>query len=125
MFNSRRHLVIRYSLLTVGLIVLLPIWYVLAWLAVSRAAGDGLIGNGTVTLVRPVFLPLIRYCDQPRPFAESLSALWWQTNPLLVFRNQAPSPFDLKVVYKPTNAHVLCPSDLTDVQFETAMPTGQ
>jgi hypothetical protein len=119
--------------MAVGVVVLLPVWYVLAWLTVSRAAGSGLIGSGTANLVSPAFVPLIRYCDQPRPGARSLSELWWRTNPLHVLHkapgtfNQPANPLwrDTGIVHKPTNAHILCPNDLMEVQTETAIPTDE
>ena len=133
MLNTRHRRIVRWGLLGVCGILLLPVWYVLTWLAVSRAAGDGLIGNSTATFIRPAFLPLIRYCDQPRPGARTLSELWWRTNPLHEL-HKAPGTYiqpanplwrDTGIVYKPTNAHVLCPNDLEEIQFETAIPTDE
>ena len=56
--------------------VLLVVWYVGAWLLVSRAAREGMIGWGTAKLIRPAFAPLILYCDTRLPGGDAVSDLW-------------------------------------------------
>jgi hypothetical protein len=60
--TSRRRIV-RRTVMALAVVVLLPVWYVAAWLAVSRAAGDGLISRRTVQSVHVYQLPLYEYAD--------------------------------------------------------------
>jgi hypothetical protein len=110
---SNRRRIVRRAVMAVAAFVLLPVGYVALWLAVSAAAGNGLIGEGVARSLRPVFLPLILYCDDmSRPGACRLSELWWRTNPLRTRRGNGVTYHDY------TSAHVFAPEDLMDVHWE-------
>jgi len=76
----RRRRTVRRVALCIAAVLLLPVWYVAAWLAVSRAAHDGYISVNSVAMVRPVFVPLKSYCDAKRPGGAVLRDLWWTVN---------------------------------------------
>jgi hypothetical protein len=80
MSTEHKRRFVRRVALCVSVVLLLPIWYVAAWLAVSRAAHDGYISVNSVALVRPVFVPLKSYCDAKRPGGAVLRDLWWTVN---------------------------------------------
>jgi hypothetical protein len=52
-----------------------------AWMLVSRLALDKYISNATAEATRPVFSPLIRYCESDLPGAHALGNVWWHVNP--------------------------------------------
>jgi hypothetical protein len=60
-----------------AVVVLLPAWYVAAWLGVSLAVNHGIVGAGAGEAVRPAFKPLILYCDLRKPGSDTLHRLWW------------------------------------------------
>src|SRR5262245_60269751 len=78
----RRRRIARRAMMALAGCVLLIAWYVGAWLAVSRAEHDGIVSKATAQRIRPVFVPLISYCDQEWPASGLLRGLWWRFNPL-------------------------------------------
>jgi hypothetical protein len=80
---SERHKrqIVRRIVLTIAAIVLLPVWYVGAWLVASRADRDGIINYNVGRKTRHFFTPLVSYCNEDRPGAELLIDIWWTINP--------------------------------------------
>jgi hypothetical protein len=81
---TRRRRIVRRAVMALAVVLLLPVWYVAAWLAVSRAAHDGMIRPATVLTIRPAFAPLITYCESELPAAAWLRGVWWRINPVTV-----------------------------------------
>ena len=75
---SRKRRFVRRVVLAVAIPVLLLLWYVGMWLAVSRAEHDGYIGSATAKSVRPAFVPLISYCAAELPASGLLRGAWWR-----------------------------------------------
>jgi hypothetical protein len=81
MAEPRKRRIVRRAVMALVVVVLLPVWYVGAWLAVSRAERDGLAASRTLERAYPVFVPLLRYCESDWPGADLLSRVWWKVNP--------------------------------------------
>jgi hypothetical protein len=81
MAEPRKRRIARRVVLTVATIVLLPVWYVAAWLAVSKATHEGLIKSSTAKVLRPVFAPVLNYTDAELPGASLLHRVWYTTCP--------------------------------------------
>jgi hypothetical protein len=58
-------------------IILAPATYLTSWLALSRAVNTGVVSVGAGEMIRPVYKPLILYCDSKQPGSEMLYRLWW------------------------------------------------
>jgi len=63
MAEPRKRRIARRVALICAAIVMLPVWYVVSWLIVSRAVHDGHINPYSLERFRPVFAPLVSYCD--------------------------------------------------------------
>ena len=59
-------------------IVLLPPAYLLSWLILSRAVNYGLLSSDAAAWVRPIYRPLVIYCDLRQPGAGTLTGWWWK-----------------------------------------------
>lgn len=75
-----RRLARRIALLIAGCVLLVSS-YVSTWLAVSRAAYDGIISGAVAASVAPVFRPIVWYCEHDWIGVDSLQRLWWRLNP--------------------------------------------
>lgn len=92
MHGPRTRRVVRRIALTLAAVVLLLVWYVGAWLTVSRAEHDRMITAATARKVRPAFVPILKYCDSDLPGAGFLSHLWWSVNPPMLDFSQPRFP---------------------------------
>jgi hypothetical protein len=81
---TRKRRIVRRAVVALAVVVLLSSGYVFAWLIVSRAAHDGYLGPVHVRIARPMFDPLVRFCETDLPAANALCALWWNVNPRLI-----------------------------------------
>ncbi|MFO1092256.1 MAG: hypothetical protein U0992_02945 [Planctomycetaceae bacterium] len=81
MTTTRKRRIVRRILWISLAIVLLPAWYAASWMMISRLALDNYISNSTAEATRPVFKPLLRFCESDLPGAHALSDLWWSVNP--------------------------------------------
>ena len=63
-------------------VVLLPVWYVGAWLALSRLTHDGIINGGLAATLAPAFSSVRQYSGSELPGSHVLYDVWWTTNPL-------------------------------------------
>jgi hypothetical protein len=81
MANEHKRRIVRRVGLGVTAVLLLPVWYVAAWLVVSRAAHDRIISAETTMKMRPAFRPIKLYCDADLPGGAALRDLWWKVNP--------------------------------------------
>jgi hypothetical protein len=79
--SNRPRRIVRWVLLTLTAVVLLPFWYVGAWLVVSRADCGGHISPAFVQKLRPAFVPLLTYCSSDLPGSRTLCRIWWRVNP--------------------------------------------
>jgi len=80
MSAERKRRLVRTAKLAVIAVVLLPVEYVGAWLALSRAVNHGVVNTAVGEAVRPVFKPLILYCDLKKPGSDMLYKLWWRVS---------------------------------------------
>jgi hypothetical protein len=64
---TRPRRIVRRAVLVFAGVVLLPVWYVAAWLAVSRAERDGHITYYIGGQIRPAFSPLLSYSEANLP----------------------------------------------------------
>lgn len=71
--------------LTIAAVILLPVWYVLTWLTISRAERDGHISLALTQKLRPAFVPLLEYCESERLGSSVLGQVWWSVNPPRIF----------------------------------------
>lgn len=67
--------------MALAVVVLLSGWYVGAWLTVSRAAVHGIILPSTAESTRPLFRPLIAYCESDILGSDLMAAMWRKMNP--------------------------------------------
>lgn len=65
--DRKQQAVRRIKLAVIAAIVLLPAAYVMSWLVLSRAVNHGVVSPDVAAWVRPVYRPLILYCDLQRP----------------------------------------------------------
>lgn len=79
--GSRLRRVVRCAWISAAVLILLPVWYVSAWLTVSRAERDRYISKTTAWTVRPAFAPLLDYCKSDLPGSKLLGRIWWSVNP--------------------------------------------
>src|SRR5262245_60471502 len=80
MKNSRR--IVRRAVMALAVVVL-PVWYVAAWLAVSRATHDGFISGPMAARLAPVFAPIRHYAGRySGPGSRELYDAWWAVNPV-------------------------------------------
>lgn len=77
MLTTRSRRIARRVVLALAAMLLLLVWYVAGWLAVSHAARHWMIDANTTFDIRPFFAPLISYCDNGLPGGAALSDLWW------------------------------------------------
>ena len=75
---DRKPRVARRTWLAVIAVVLLPLAYLLTWLVLSRAVNHGVVSPGVAQWIRPVYRPLILYCDLRKPGSVTLTSLWWE-----------------------------------------------
>jgi hypothetical protein len=80
--NNRRspRRIVRRAVMALAIVVLLPVWYVGAWLAYSRAAQEELMPYPVQSGLAPLFRPAVAYADSEWPGALLLSNLWWKLN---------------------------------------------
>lgn len=72
--------------LTIAAVILLPVWYVLAWLTISRAERDGHISLALAKKFQPAFVPLLSFCESELPGAGVLGHVFWSVNPPRIVR---------------------------------------
>lgn len=83
MRSSHPRRIIRRAVTALAVVVLLPVWYVGAWLVWPRI-GDGSLYGRTPTLVAAInrfFEPLDSYILTGNPGSDELNRLWWWANP--------------------------------------------
>src|SRR5690349_12126936 len=88
---QRRRRIVRTVLWTCAALVLLPVWYIVTWLTVSRAEHEGHVGLGTAHKLRPAFVPLLHYSDSELPGSELLRRTWWFVNPPVIVKGRTTS----------------------------------
>jgi hypothetical protein len=81
MSETRRRRIVRRTVLALAAVVLLPLWYVAAWLAVSKVTHEGLIKTSIAQSLRPLFVPILNYTDANLPGASLLHRAWYTTCP--------------------------------------------
>jgi len=79
--TTTRRRIVRRAVMALAVVVLLPVWYVGSWLAISRAQRDRLIHPRTAQKISPAFRPIVDYCDTELPGSNTLRRLWWYLNP--------------------------------------------
>lgn len=62
--------------MALGVVLLMPVWYVSSWVLVSRAAVQDHISLTTAKTIAPVFTPIVSYCNARRPGWKLLSKVW-------------------------------------------------
>lgn len=78
MTTSRTRRITRRAVMTLAVVVLPPVWYIGAWLAVSLAAREFTCSSETTYYyLRPAFEPLMWYCATDLPGSTSLNDAWW------------------------------------------------
>jgi hypothetical protein len=90
--------ILRRVALTIATVALLPLWYVAAWLTVSRAEHDRLISFSTAQRVRPAFVPLLRYCESELPGSRLLGRTWWYVNPPVIEKLVVSTPMGVEAI---------------------------
>lgn len=98
---TRRRRIVSRSVLALAVVALLVSGYVGAWLAVSRAARDGLIDKPVAKRIATVFSPIVSYCRAEQPGCELLSRLFWTVNPPVEFEFGGPLAFYASPVPQP------------------------
>lgn len=83
---SRSRRIVKCAWISAAVLMLLPVWYVSAWLTVSRAEHDGHISITTAQKIRPAFAPLLDYCESELPASGLLRHIWWSVNPPVVLK---------------------------------------
>ena len=109
----------RKAVIVAVALLILVVGYVSSWLAVSKAAGAGLISGQLADRLRPVFNPIFVYTQSELIGAEQLRALWWKINPMRVSQNEYAT------VYSSTDAMVLAPPDLHGIIAPPGIQTGR
>ena len=56
--------------------------YVATWISLGYAADSGMISRDVAIAVRPLFEPLMQYCESGRPGGLQLAELYWKVNPV-------------------------------------------
>src|SRR5262245_28446366 len=79
--TTRPRRIVRRAVLALVVVVLLPVWYVGGWIAISKLINEGYIGRSVADHGRPLFLPLIRYCESGFPAGRLLGNSYWSLNP--------------------------------------------
>ena len=74
---DRKQRILRVIKWTIIAAMCLPMSYVMSWLVLSREVNYGVVDPDLASWVRPVYRPLILYCDLRKPGAETLTDLWW------------------------------------------------
>jgi len=90
---DRKRRIVRTVKLAALAVVLLPVTYVLSWLVLSRAVNQGLVSSDFAQWGRPVYRPLILYCDLQQPGAGTLTNLWWKCTAKHEVSEQQPGWF--------------------------------
>lgn len=67
-------------MITLAVVLMLPVWYVAAWLAVSRVARQGFVSGTVAANVSPAFAPIRRYSGSDLPGGHWLYSSWWRMN---------------------------------------------
>jgi hypothetical protein len=69
-----------------AMLVLLPVWYVGAWFAVSKAgsSGSNVVRTAAVAM-SPVFMPIRCYSRAALPGSTWLIEQWWKMHPAKVY----------------------------------------
>ena len=78
---SRRRRIVQWTAIAVVSPVMLLAWYVAVWLSVSHAEYDGAISGQTTLRLRPLFVPILTYCESELPGSDRLADLWWRLFP--------------------------------------------
>ena len=73
-------------LVILAILVLLPVWYVGAWFAVSKSGSSGSnVVRTAAVLISPVFKPIGWYCRAELPGSKWLIDQWWKMHPAKVY----------------------------------------
>lgn len=92
MAEPRKRRIVRRVLWTFAAVAVLPVWYLAAWLTVSRAEHDRIINFATAQKVRPAFVPLLSYCESDLPGSGVLRRTWWLVNPPVIVKGIVYNP---------------------------------
>jgi len=103
--RSRKRRVVRAMMLSLLIPLLLLAGYISTWIAVSRAARENFLSQDVILTLRPVFAPLIRFCESESPGGAELNRFWWRINPRKVVQ------LGDSWIEDATSALVLAPSD--------------
>ena len=94
--KSRKSRIVRRLALTSIASFVLLCWYIGLWMTVCRARTHNIMSYETAMFVRPVFAPLIGYCNSELPGSTGLSDFWWSINPEgageTAYQQHDPSP---------------------------------
>jgi hypothetical protein len=82
MAETRERRIVRRVVLTIAAVVLLPMWYVVAWFSASQAARVGLIDEAMTKRLAVVFAPIRYYSGSELPGAKVLNDVWWKWHPV-------------------------------------------
>ncbi|MFO1093945.1 MAG: hypothetical protein U0992_11625 [Planctomycetaceae bacterium] len=81
MSDTRPRRFVRRVVMALAVAVLLPVWYVGAWLSIGWLANEGFISVTTAKMMRPAFAPILVYAESDMLGAEAIAAAYWVVNP--------------------------------------------